>query len=151
MSIVKAVVKSNEKRKSLLTKRINKILGNNLKNKKITFLGVTFKPNTDDMRESSSLIMIPYLSNKGALVRYYDPSGKKNIFSKLKNTIFCKNMIDACENADLIIIHTEWDEFKAIDFSKLNKNKKPIIYDLRNLYSSNLMKNSGFKYFSVGR
>ena len=151
LSIVKSVIQSNQKRKLILTERIKKILSNKIKNKKISFLGVTFKPNTDDMRESSSLIMIPYLSNKGALVRYYDPSGKKNIFSKLKNTIFCKNMIDACENADLIIIHTEWDEFKAIDFSKLNKNKKPIIYDLRNLYSSNLMKNSGFKYFSVGR
>jgi len=151
LSIVKSVIKSNQKRKVILTERIKKILSNKIKKKKISFLGVTFKPNTDDMRESSSLSMIPYLSNKGAIIKYYDPSGKKNVFSKLKNTTFCTSMIEACENVDLVIIHTEWDEFKAIDFSKLKKKKKFIIYDLRNLYSSKLMKKKGFKYFSVGR
>ncbi len=151
LSIVKSVIKSNQKRKVILTERVKKILSNKIKKKKISFLGVTFKPNTDDMRESSSLVMIPYLSKKGAIIRYYDPSGEKNVFSKLKNTTFCNNIIETCKNADLLIIHTEWDEFKAIDFSKFNKKKKFIIYDLRNLYSKRLMAKKGFKYFSVGR
>ena len=151
LSIVKSVIKSNQKRKLILTERVKKILSNKIKKKKISFLGVTFKPNTDDMRESSSLVMIPYLNKKGAIIRYYDPSGEKNIFSKLKNTIFCNNITEACKNADLIIIHTEWDEFKAIDFSKFSKKKKIIIYDLRNLYSKKLMEKKGFKYFSIGR
>ena len=87
LSVVKSVIKSNQERVNLLTKRVHKILGSNLKNKKISFLGVTFKPNTDDMRDSSSLKMIPYLCKKGAKVRYYDPSGEKNEFKKSKTVI----------------------------------------------------------------
>ena len=86
LSLVKSVIKSNENRKKLHTKRIEKIIGKNIKNKKITFLGVTFKPNTDDMRDSTSLKMIPYLARKGALISYYDPTGKKKtIFKKSKH------------------------------------------------------------------
>ena len=81
LSVVKSVIKSNQNRVNLLTLRIHKILGNNLSNKKISFLGVTFKPNTDDMRDSSSLKMIPYLCKKGAVVNYYDPSGEKQEFA----------------------------------------------------------------------
>ena len=83
LSIIKSVIKSNEKRRILLTERVKKILSNKIKNKKITFLGVTFKPNTDDMRESSSLLMIPYFKKRGAIVNYFDPSGKKKEFSSL--------------------------------------------------------------------
>jgi len=151
LSIVKSVIKSNEKRKMLLTKRIKNILSNKIKNKKITFLGVTFKPNTDDMRQSSTLFMIPYLHKKGAKINYYDPSGKKNEFFKYKNVFFSKDINEACKNADLIIIHTEWEEFKALDFNKLSKGKKFKIYDMRNLYSNDIMKKKGFKYFSIGR
>ncbi len=151
LSIVKSVIKSNDKRRILLTNKIKKILSNKLKNKKIAFLGVTFKPNTDDMRESSSLSMIPYLSRNGAIVNYYDPSGEKKEFLKIKNVFYFNNLKNACKNADLLVIHTEWDEFKALDFNKLSKNKKFKIYDMRNLYSSVHMKKKGFKYFSVGR
>ena len=76
LSIIKSVIKSNEKRRILLNERVKKILSNKIKNKKIAFLGVTFKPNTDDMRQSSSLVMIPFLLKKGAIINYYDPSGK---------------------------------------------------------------------------
>ena len=82
LSVVKSVIKSNKERVNLLTQRIHKILGSNIKNKRISFLGVTFKPNTDDMRDSTSLSMIPYLCKKGAKVNYYDPSGEKNEFMK---------------------------------------------------------------------
>jgi len=151
LSIIKSVIKSNEKRNMLLTHKVKKILSNKIKNKKITFLGVTFKPNTDDMRQSSSLLMIPFLQKKGAKISYYDPSGEKNEFKKLKNVQFHDNAVDACRNSDLIIIHTEWEEFKALDFKKLAKSKKLKIYDMRNLYSSEQMRDKGFKYYSIGR
>ncbi len=151
LSIIKSVIKSNEKRRILLTKRVKKILSNKIKNKKIAFLGVTFKPNTDDMRQSSSLVMIPFLLKKGAKINYYDPSGEKKEFSKLKNLSFYNNVNAACKNVDLVIIHTEWEEFKALDFKKLYRKKKFKIYDMRNLYSVELMKKKGFNYYSIGR
>ena len=151
LSLVKSVIKSNFDRVNLLTYRIHKILGSSLKNKKISFLGVTFKPNTDDMRDSTSLRMIPYLCKKGALVNYYDPSGEKREFKKIKNCFFKNNINDNCNNADLIILLTEWDEFKSIDFKKVVKNKNFKLYDLRNLYNPEEMRRNKIKYFSVGR
>ena len=151
LSVVKSVIKSNYNRVNLLTNKIHKILGSNLRNKKISFLGVTFKPNTDDMRDSSSLKIIPYLSKKGAIINYYDPTGEKKEFKKIKNCYFKKNTKTNCHNADLIILLTEWDEFKSIDFKKIVKNKKFKIYDLRNLYNTDDMKKNKIKYFSVGR
>jgi UDPglucose 6-dehydrogenase len=151
LSIVKTVVKSNQNRIHLHTKRIDKIIGKNLKNKKITFLGVTFKPNTDDMRDSTSLKMIPYVTKKGANVFYYDPTGVKKEFKNIKNCNFVNDIKIACRNADLIILHTEWDEFKSLDFKKLSKNTKIKIYDLRNLYNFKDMLNKKINYYSIGR
>tara|TARA_B100001121_G_scaffold272634_1_gene259283 strand:+ start:824 stop:2122 length:1299 start_codon:yes stop_codon:yes gene_type:complete len=151
LSVIKAVINSNEKRSNLLLKRIKIILKNKIKNKRITFLGVTFKANTDDMRESSSLKMIPYLHKKGAKIFYYDPTGEKSEFLKLKNVQFKKNIKDACSLSDLIIIHTEWNEFKLIDLKKINKKKKFIVYDLRNIYSTEKMKRQNIKYFGIGK
>ena len=151
LSIVKSVIKSNQKRKILLTKRVNKILSNKIKNKKITILGVTFKANTDDMRESSSLVLISYLLKKGALVSYYDPSGPKKEFKKNKNLKFENTLHKACIGADLIIINTEWDEFKSIDFKKIVKKNNFKIYDMRNLYNPEEMRKKNIKYYSIGR
>ena len=151
LSVVKTVIKSNHDRVNLHTKRIDKIIGRSIKNKKIAFLGVTFKPNTDDMRDSTSLSMIPYLCKKGAKINYYDPSGEKKEFKKYKNCFFKKSIKDNCKNVDLIILHTEWDEFKIINFKKVSKNKKVKIYDLRNLYNIEEMKLRKINYFSVGR
>ena len=95
--------------------------------------------------------MIPYLCKKGAKVNYYDPSGEKKEFQNLKNCFFKDNIKKNCLNSDLVILLTEWDEFKAIDFKKVVKNKKFKIYDLRNLYNAKEMKNNNIKYFSVGR
>ena len=151
LSIIKSVIKSNNERKKLLTNRVKKILLNKIKNKKIAFLGVTFKSNTDDMRESSSLIMIPMLSKKGANIKYYDPSGPKKEFYKLKNVRFCEVIMSTCNKVDLVIIHTEWDEFKSIDFKKAVKKNNFKIFDMRNLYSHSYMKKKGIKYYSIGR
>ena len=151
MSIVKSVIKSNNNRKILLTKRINKLMNNKIKNKKITVLGVTFKANTDDMRESSSLVLIPYLLKKGGIVKYHDPSGFKKEFKKNKNLKFERILSKACKGADLIIINTEWDEFKSIDFKRIVKKNNFKIYDMRNLYNPEEMRKKRIKYYSIGR
>ena len=151
LSIVKSVIKSNHNRKILLTKRVKKILNNRIKNKKITVLGVTFKANTDDMRESSSLVLIPYLLKEGGIVKYYDPSGAKKDFRKNKNLKFENTLQKACKGADLIIINTEWDEFKSIDFKKMVKKINFKIFDMRNLYNPEELKRKNIKYYSIGR
>ena len=151
LSIVKSVIKSNNNRKILLTKRVSQIMNNKIKNKKITVLGVTFKANTDDMRESSSLVLIPFLLKKGAIVKYHDPSGSKKEFKNNKKLKFERKLSQACRGADLIIINTEWDEFKSIDFKKLVRKNNFKIYDMRNLYNPNELRKKNIKYFSVGR
>ncbi len=151
LSVIKSVIKSNENRSQLMLKRVYQILNNKVKNKKISFLGVTFKANTDDMRDSSSLIMIPALSKKGALIRYFDPTGYKKEFKSYKNVSFARSISRCLEKTDLVIIHTEWNDFKSLDFLKLIKNKKIKIYDMRNLYVPSKMTNKNVKYYSVGR
>ena len=150
LSVIKSVIKSNEERSSLLLKKVFHILNGKIKNKKISFLGVTFKANTDDMRDSSSLSMIPSLSKKGAKINYYDPTGEKKEFTKFKNVIFSKNIKSAINDSDLIIIHTEWNDFKSINFKKEVNNKNFKIFDMRNICSSTKMKEQKIKYFSIG-
>ena len=151
LSIVKSVVKSNDKRKILLTKKVEKLFNGKLKNKNITFLGVTFKPNTDDMREASSIPMIKYLNKKNCKIRYFDPTGEKREFKNLKNVKYCKNISSACLKTDLVILHTEWNDFKLLNFKSLIKKKKFMIYDMRNIYSPTKMNNLKMKYIGVGR
>jgi len=151
LSVIKSVIKSNAFRSKLLLKKVNEILFNKIKNKKICFLGVTFKANTDDMRDSSSLDMIPFLSKKGAKIKYYDPTGLKKEFKKLKNVSFSNSIYDAVKGADLVILHTEWNDFKSINFKKLYPSKNLKIYDMRNIYSPLKIKSQGFKYFGIGR
>lgn len=151
LSIIKTVVNFNNNRKLFLTKKIDKILKNKFRNKIVTFLGVTFKPNTDDMRETSSIPMIKYLHKKGCKIRYYDPSGKKKEFDHLKNVRFHKNISSSCLKSDLIILHTEWNEFRLLNFKKIVKKNNFIIYDLRNIYSPKKMKKNNLKYFGIGR
>ena len=151
LSLVKSVIKSNRKRSLLLLNKVNEILKGKIKNKNICFLGVTFKANTDDMRDSSTLVMIPSLAKKGARINYYDPTGEKNDFKKFKNVTFSKNIKSAIYNSDLVIIHTEWNDFKSINFKSLIKKKSFIIYDMRNIYSPSKMKKAKIKYFGIGR
>ena len=151
LSIVKSVVRSNENRKKLILNKISQILKNKIKSKKVSILGVTFKPNTDDMRDSMSLKIIPYLVKKGAIVSYYDPTGEKKEFENLSNCNFHMNIKDAVKNADLIILHTEWDEFKSLNFNSLIKKKKTSLYDLRNLLNTADIKVKNLEYFSIGR
>jgi len=151
LSVVKSVIRSNNLRSDLLSNRVSLILNNKIKNKVVSFLGVTFKANTDDMRDSSSLKLIPFLSKKGAKIKYYDPTGSKKEFKKLKNVEFSNSIQESIKGSDIVIIHTEWNDFKSINFKKFSKNKKLIIYDMRNIYSPNKIKKLGFKYFGIGR
>ena len=150
LSVIKSVIRSNENRSKILLNRVYEILNKKVKNKKITFLGVTFKANTDDMRDSSSLTMIPLLSKKGAIIKYFDPTGKKKDFDKFKNVSYESSIKKSVEGSDLVIIHTEWNDFKSINFKKLAKGKKFKVYDMRNIYSKSKIEAQGFKYFSVG-
>jgi UDPglucose 6-dehydrogenase len=151
LSIIKSVINSNSLRSKLLLKKVSEILNNKIKNKKICFLGVTFKANTDDMRDSSSLEMIPYLSKKGAKIKYYDPTGFKNDFNNLKNVNFSNSINGAVKGSDLVILHTEWNDFKSINFKKMRPSKNLKIYDMRNIFSPSKIKSQGFKYFGIGR
>ena len=151
LSVIKSVIKSNEKRSKLLLSRINQILNKKIRNKKIAFLGVTFKANTDDMRDSSSLKMIPMLSRNGAIIKYFDPTGIKKEFKRLKNVSFSKTIREAIDGSDLVVIHTDWNDFKSINFKNFKKSKKFIIFDMRNIYSPTKIKDQGFKYYSIGR
>jgi len=151
LSVIKSVIKSNQNRSNLLLNKVYEIFNKKIKNKRITFLGVTFKANTDDMRDSSSLKIIPVLSKKGAIIKYFDPTGYKKEFKKIKNVFYENTIRKSVESADLVIIHTEWNDFKSINFKNLVKGKKFIIYDMRNIYSPTKIKAQGFKYFSIGR
>tara|TARA_B100000780_G_scaffold208040_1_gene148262 strand:- start:73 stop:1371 length:1299 start_codon:yes stop_codon:yes gene_type:complete len=150
LSVIKSVIKSNDNRSLLLLRRVETILKGKVKNKKICFLGVTFKANTDDMRDSASLYMIPSLIKKGAKINYFDPTGEKVEFKKIRNVKFSSNINSAIKNSDLIIIHTEWNDFKSINFKKEVQSKKFIIFDMRNIYSSTKMKELKIKYFGIG-
>ena len=149
LSIIKTVIKSNENRKKLITDKIIKILGS-VRRKRIGFLGVTFKANTDDMRDSQFLKIYPKLLKRGALLSYYEPTGKKYEIksSKIK---FVSSIKQILENNDMIVIHTEWDEFRSINFSNFNIKKGTKIFDLRNLYKTKNISNKKIRYYSIGR
>lgn len=153
LSIVNSVINFNEKRKKDIENNIYKILHNKIKNKIICFLGVTFKANTDDLRDSSAINLISKFIKKGAKINYYEPTGSKEILDKHKNVKYFDDLYLAVKKVDLIIIHTEWDEFKNLNFSKIkNNDKKVIIYDLRNLYDNrSFINKNNISYYSIGR
>lgn len=152
LTIVESVIKANENRKISMVRKIKKACGNSLDGKKIAVLGVTFKPDTDDMRDSPSLTIIPPLQEMGALVTAYDPAGMENAKVFLPNVKWAKDVYEALKGADALVILTEWNEFRYLDFVEAKKlMKTPLIVDLRNLYPLEDMKDSGFSYHSVGR
>ena len=141
-----------KRRRRILSDRVYKIMGKNIKNKKITFLGVTFKPNTDDMRDSPSLELIPSLVADGAEVRAFDPKGMDEAKTLMDGVLWAENIYDAIRGSEMVIILTEWNEFRALDLKRVKKEMlKPIMLDLRNIYDPNEMANAGFQYYSIGR
>ena len=152
LPIIQSVIKSNEDRKHKMVQKIIRFFNGDLNNKTLAFLGLAFKPNTDDMRDAASLTIIPELQNMGALIKVYDPASMKEAKSLLQNIDCTKSSYDCIKEADALIILTEWDEFRALDMTRVKKSlKSPNIIDLRNIYNPQSMKEYGFNYISVGR
>lgn len=151
--ILKAVMDVNAEQKTRLIPRIKEHFKGNLKGKTIAMWGLAFKPHTDDIREAPSLYNIEELLKEGAVIKAHDPEGMKNVERVLGGRIhYFDNPYDAAENADAIFIATEWPEFRAPDFERLSAIlKAKVIFDGRNLYDLQLMRDMGYKYFSIGR
>ncbi|MGZ6021492.1 MAG: UDP-glucose dehydrogenase family protein [Rhizomicrobium sp.] len=148
--IVEAVVAVNDARKIAMAEKIERAFGG-VKGKTIAVLGLTFKPNTDDMRDAPSLVIVPYLQEKGATIRAFDPEGAKEA-RKLLNIELCNDAFDALDGADGVVILTEWNEFRALDTDRMKSLlKQPLMIDLRNIYRPAHMAAAGFTYVSVGR
>ena len=152
LSIINSVVKANESRKLNMAKKVIRILGGDINGKTIAILGLSFKPNTDDMRDAPSLTIIPFLQEKGAKIRVYDPQAMTEASHLLKNVNFTKNPYDCVKEADALVIITEWDEFRALDIDRIkNELKLANIIDLRNIYKPKTMKLKKINYHSLGR
>ena len=151
LTIIKAVDSANESRIKFLFQRIKKIIKNKFNNIQIGLLGISFKPNTDDVRESPGLKLAKDLSRTKAKIKIYDPKGMENAKKELPKSIeFCNNEYEVAENSNLLVIVTEWNQFKNLDLLKIRKLMKiPVILDLRNIYSKEIIKD-GFKYYSIG-
>ena len=152
-NLIETVIKVNESRKINMVKKITEAVGS-IENKMIAVLGITFKPNTDDMRESPSLVIVPELLKRAKNVKVYDPVGMNNAktMSEFDGVIWKENTFSCIENTDAIVIITEWNEFRALDLIKIKKSlNNPIIIDLRNIYKHDSMREAGIKYISVGR
>ncbi len=150
--IVEAVVDINEKRKAKMAKKIVQSCGGSVDGKTVAVLGVAFKPNTDDVRDSASLTILPKLQEKGATVRAYDPEAMEEAKPLLPGIDWRENAYAAMEGADVLVILTEWNEFRALDLERVKQLLSgPVIVDLRNIYEPQSMVAAGFRYFSVGR
>ena len=152
VTVVEAVVHANEKRKKDMIEKIVTACGGDLRGKKLAVLGLTFKPNTDDMRDAPSLVIIPGLVEKGAHIVAYDPEGRQEAEKQLEGIDYADDPYSGTKNADALVILTEWDQFRALDLEYIRQNLKiPVLIDLRNIYSLEEMKRLGFRYYSVGR
>jgi UDPglucose 6-dehydrogenase len=149
--ILESVISTNEEQKSFFIEKIERQLGP-LKGKRLAVWGLAFKPNTDDMREASSIQIIGELLRKGAEVTAFDPQSMEKAKPFLKKVKFQKTAYEVCRQADALLILTEWSQFREIDLQKVKKiMKKPVIFDGRNIYDLENMKKLGFKYHSIGR
>lgn len=150
-SLLESVIEGNEKRKKNISKKVLEKLDTKVE-KEVGILGVTFKAETDDIREAPSLIVIPDLIKEGLNLSVYDPEGISEASKLIDNVAWKKSAYEVAENSNCIIILTDWQEFKDLDLEKLrNLMKRPLIYDFRNIFDPDSMKKLGFEYFSIGR
>ncbi len=149
--LVNSVITSNDRRPYDMVDKIHHLLGDNLLNKNIAVLGITFKANTDDIRSSPAIKIIKILLDKGANIKVFDPIGMNNAKKKLENVFFADFALSACQNSDIILVTTEWLEFKYLDWWLIRQQvKSPIIIDFRNILDGNMLKSLGFKYYLIG-
>ncbi len=152
LGVVSAAVTANDRRKRVMSRRIIGACGGSVEGKTIAVLGLTFKPNTDDMRDSPSLDIVPALQHAGAAVRAFDPEGMKEASRLLENVTFCTDAYDAMNGADAVVIITEWNQFRALDLDRARSLlKRPVMVDLRNIYRPEELDGTGFIYHSIGR
>ncbi len=152
LRVVEAVVAVNDARKRAMARKVASALGGEVRGKTIAVLGLTFKPNTDDMRESPSIPLITALQDMGAKVRAYDPAGMEQAKAVVGNVAFCDDAYSCAEGASALVIVTEWEQFRALDFARLKGvMAKPVLVDLRNVYRPEEAARHGFGYEGVGR
>ena len=152
LSIIEQVQRVNDERKIAMASRIERAAGGSVRDKVIAVLGVTFKPNTDDMRDAPSLVLIPMLQERGATVRAYDPQGRKHGESLLPGVDWRDSALDAAQSADVAVVVTEWNEFRALDLAALKQAMRgSVLVDLRNVYHPRDAITQGFAYTSIGR
>ncbi|HXX25888.1 MAG TPA: UDP-glucose/GDP-mannose dehydrogenase family protein [Pseudolabrys sp.] len=152
LRVIEAVVTVNDTRKRAMARKVAHALGGELRGKTVAILGLTFKPNTDDMRESPSIPLITALKDMGAKVRAYDPAGMEQAKPLLSNVAFCRDAYDCAKDASALVIVTEWEQFRALDFERLKTvMERPVLVDLRNIYRADEVARAGFAYESVGR
>jgi UDPglucose 6-dehydrogenase len=152
LRILEAVAVVNDARKRAMARKVSAALGGELRGKTVAILGLTFKPNTDDMREAPSIPLITALQDLGAKVRAYDPAGMEQAKSVIANVTFCSDAYSCAEGASVLVIVTEWEQFRALDFDRLKTvMAHPILVDLRNVYRAEEIVRQGFVYESIGR
>jgi UDPglucose 6-dehydrogenase len=150
--IVETVVEVNDARKAQMVEKVVDAAGGSVEGKTVAVLGLTFKPNTDDMRDSASLEIVPGLQARGATVRAYDPEGMHEAKKLLDNVVWCNGPYDTMPDADVLLIITEWNVFRALDLDRVKSlMKRPVLVDLRNIYNPSELANAGFDYYSIGR
>jgi len=150
--IVEAVVDINDDRKKAMAQRIIDACGGSVEGKTVAVLGLTFKPNTDDMRDAPSLDIIPALQTAGATVKAFDPAGMEECRHLLTDVTYCEGPYDTLKDADIVALITEWDIFRALDLDRVKSlMKSPVMVDLRNVYTPSAMTKNGFTYASIGR
>ena len=152
LRIVETVAVVNDHRKRAMARKVVAALGGSVRGKTVAVLGLTFKPNTDDTRDSPAIPLITALQDLGAAVRAYDPAGMEQVKPKLQTVSYCNSAYDAAKGADAIVIATEWEQFRALDLKRLRSvMAQPVIVDLRNIYCADDMKRARFHYVAVGR
>ncbi len=151
--IVESVVEVNAAQKARMVSKIRDALGGSEAGKTIAVLGLTFKPETDDMRDSPSLAILPALSDKGATIRAHDPEGMEEAKNLLPDNIqYCDSIYEMFENVDAVVLMTEWNQYRALDLEKVKSLMKGNVFvDLRNVYEKDTMEQKGFNYHCVGR
>ncbi len=152
VELVETTVKVNDERKRAMAPKVVKALDGNVKGKPVGILGLTFKPNTDDMRDAPSLSIIPALQDKGARIQAFDPEGLTEARAMLHDVDFKDDPYAVAEGADVLVIITEWDQFRALDLDRIKLiMNEPVLVDLRNIYRPEEIVRHGFSYESVGR
>jgi UDPglucose 6-dehydrogenase len=152
LSLVEQVEKINTERKIAMAGRIEAAVGGSVRDKTVGVLGVTFKPNTDDMREAPSLVIFPMLQARGARIRAYDPQGAAKGQELLADVAWCGSALDAAKGADVLVVLTEWNEFRALDLRRARQTMAGnVLVDLRNIYPETLAEEAGFIYYGIGR